>query len=735
MRLLSKPQGALLLPLLVHVSLAINLCHVHFYSADNNLESFLVSDLESMLNNLGFMSKEGYQFHLLLDRHSNYSGSVLGSSYNADGSIRTQEVTGAMQYELIGGKLTASGIFQGDEVNMDDLNIMKDFLNDVLPKCQLAGADTYFLQLSSHGGGFLGFGGDEGLPSRRRLGQSNADLVEAIGAALDAHGIAQLDLIGFDACLMASVATMRAYKHVARYLLASEATIPGHGWAFEEHSPDYSSVVEMAKMIIDSYVSSLQGYATHRAPKVLALLDLRKYDAFEAKLTVFLDALTAQVKTGDISVIRAINRALLGSVRFEGSQDTTDHLMRMTKSSTDLGSFLANFAERCPSAQANSDISASLFELQSAYEELVLYFRFGEGSPEGATGVHVILPTRKDALDNIANLYESIDAHMQYSDHVPASLKSFTDVFYSRDLAVKDVEAACVETSSTTLGAESECLLHHSAIELNASDLEEAECFFYPRGSLLTAAAISTCDPGSYVFQATLSSEVMGVSFSEVWVGSVLSHYLYPKFVDGDLVSSSFSGAAFFMGDTFVSAFQRSTSYMWTVIVYWFAPGGPEPVVDEQWRLLNSNAYNAYFGYLDVADLQGSAYMGDLQVHYMDSMASISPSTGGKIVPMYLTMDGLFVAAVVDWDEATPSQITAMPLQALGPHLASAPHHYFGVDTFESQPTACAAEVVYYPLWTAETEAQDVSASVDGRAFLVPQLLAGAVVAVSFMGL
>ena len=91
-----------------------------------------------------------------------------------------------------------------------------------------------FLQLfNSHGSGYRGFGKDatEG-DGRRFLGtQSNQSVRNAIQGALASvsGGPEKLDVVGFDACLMQDFSALGSYSSVAKYFLASEDVVPGHG--------------------------------------------------------------------------------------------------------------------------------------------------------------------------------------------------------------------------------------------------------------------------------------------------------------------------------------------------------------------------------------------------------------------------------------------------------------------------------------------------------------------------
>lgn len=116
------------------------------------------------------------------------------------------------------------------EQDSDSPTVLLAFLEKALTDCVAKGATEYFLAFSSHGGGFAGFGGDS-HERRRRLIQSNTSIRDAIQTALSNVPGApeQLDVLGFDACLMQAMGAIDDFMGVAKYFLASEATEPGHG--------------------------------------------------------------------------------------------------------------------------------------------------------------------------------------------------------------------------------------------------------------------------------------------------------------------------------------------------------------------------------------------------------------------------------------------------------------------------------------------------------------------------
>src|SRR5690606_34862583 len=91
-------------------------------------------------------------------------------------------------------------------------------------------AEHYALVISDHGASWPGIGPDDSSPGDGVL--DLPDLYAGIAAGLDGAdaGVDKLDLLGFDACLMATYEVASTLAPVARRLLASQELEPGHGW-------------------------------------------------------------------------------------------------------------------------------------------------------------------------------------------------------------------------------------------------------------------------------------------------------------------------------------------------------------------------------------------------------------------------------------------------------------------------------------------------------------------------
>lgn len=138
-------------------------------------------------------------------------------------------------------------------------------------------ANRNFLILWDHGGGSIsGYGYDE---KNKSAGSMN---LKGLSEALSNAGT-EFDMIGFDACLMATLETGLTMANYGDYLVASEETEPGLGWYYTDWLTALSkntsmSTLEVGKKIADDFVSacarSCPGQKT-----TLSVVDLAELEA------------------------------------------------------------------------------------------------------------------------------------------------------------------------------------------------------------------------------------------------------------------------------------------------------------------------------------------------------------------------------------------------------------------------------------------------------------------------
>ncbi|NMQ05771.1 hypothetical protein E4Q08_11080 [Candidatus Accumulibacter phosphatis] len=195
-----------------------------------------------------------------------------------------------------------------------------------------APASHYALVMWDHGGGSIGgFNldneGNEDAQSATRLYTS--ELASAL-STLEASGIHNVDLIAFDACLMANVEVGYALRSHTDVLVASEEVVNGNGFdytqAFSTLGIDsQASASTLAAGLVDSFQQQNQG----RPEDTLAALDAGKFDSFVGRLKAFCDGAVALTDSANWN---AIYQARAASTHFQDP------------SYCDLGQFLQNVA-------------------------------------------------------------------------------------------------------------------------------------------------------------------------------------------------------------------------------------------------------------------------------------------------------------------------------------------------------------------------------------------------------
>lgn len=208
---------------------------VMIYMCGTDLESksgMATADLEEMVN-----ATLGSNINVVLETGgaSNWQNQIIKSNTN-------------QRFLVMQGGLKTLDAKVGKR-SMVDPDTLADFIQF---SASAYPADRYMLILWDHGGGSLtAYGYDELFP-----GDSMS--LDEINTALKKGGV-KFDMIGFDACLMATLETALVAEQYGDYLIASEAVEPGTGWYYTNwlsalsNDPAMDSL-DVGKAIIDDYV-------------------------------------------------------------------------------------------------------------------------------------------------------------------------------------------------------------------------------------------------------------------------------------------------------------------------------------------------------------------------------------------------------------------------------------------------------------------------------------------------
>lgn len=179
--------------------------------------------------------------------------------------------TRSQRYVVKDGELVL--LSSSDDANMGSAASLTDFLvwgqNNYL-------AERNMLILWDHGGGST-----KGVCFDENHSFDALTLSELRTAFKNAGLYQKFDVVGFDACLMASVETAAIVRDYADYMVASEEIVPGGGWDYKAIAESFSNKndpIEIGKDICDSFIEK-SASDSHAAFTTLSLIDLSKIDS------------------------------------------------------------------------------------------------------------------------------------------------------------------------------------------------------------------------------------------------------------------------------------------------------------------------------------------------------------------------------------------------------------------------------------------------------------------------
>ena len=225
--------------------------------------------------------------------------------------------------------------------SMGDPQTLVDFLsycNDNYP------AERQALILWDHGGGSLvGMLSDENYPGEILS-------LPGLGAALEACPAASgmYEIVGFDACLMATIDMVSVLNGHARYMVASEELEPGIGWDYAGlfsalAQNTNQSGAELGRAICDTYYEDCRKYSVEKTT-TLSVIDLTlALPLLEAYDAVGKEALLAGCEQRE-TYFSAFGRAGNKSQNYGGGGDGKGSPYDMI----DLGDLVINSADLLP---------------------------------------------------------------------------------------------------------------------------------------------------------------------------------------------------------------------------------------------------------------------------------------------------------------------------------------------------------------------------------------------------
>ncbi len=301
-----------------------------------------------------------------------------GGNYSSDGVLGLDPWEGAKVLDIADGG--AQVVDDMGETNTGDPAVLAAFLADGI---RAHPAENYALVISDHGASWPGVGGDESADNDML---DLAEIRTAIADGLADAGIDKLDLLGFDACLMATYEVASSVAPLADRLVASAELEPGHGWDYRSlqvlADDPSTSADDLGAALIDSYREQAVAEGTD-AEITLSLLDLGAVPALDDAVAEF----GAELADGGVEVAPTVGREQADVLAFGRSPDPVENTHMV-----DLGLFAQGIGEQAPELEP---ATAALGEALGA----VVRGTVDGASTRGATGLSIYFPAQQAFYD------------------------------------------------------------------------------------------------------------------------------------------------------------------------------------------------------------------------------------------------------------------------------------------------------------------------------------------------
>lgn len=282
--------------------------------------------------------------------------------------------------------------------NMGDKQALYDFIDWAVDRHP---ADRYILVLWDHGGASGGVCYDETADyDSLTIHEVNDALYEYAERNTSFH----LDIIGFDACLMATYEMAAHMAGYADYMVASEELEPGLGWNYEgwlgalAADPDMDSG-DIAVAIADAF---MEACLNNNPNDYLSqsVINLRAIPSLKNQLETYAAYLTDALENGQMPTISRLRQRMYAFGKFsDASSDQVDFM-----------AFLDATRQFAPNMAS---------QLESTYRHCI-YYCVGTDMFDYLTGMSLFLPgdTVSDFIDTFKTHYDCGENYPNYSQFV-----------------------------------------------------------------------------------------------------------------------------------------------------------------------------------------------------------------------------------------------------------------------------------------------------------------------------
>jgi len=325
------------------------------------------------------------------------------------------------------------------EVNMGDPQVLVDFFVWGMENYP---AENYAIVFWDHGGGWRGICWDETVPGSDTYDMLNlTEIGDALEGIYLARGGERIELVGFDACLMAQVEVQYEIMEFGSVSCASGFNEPGDGWPYLEvlqplverptmNEYDFGTII--ADAYVESYTDSDED--PQDALKItMTAFDLRKMGQLIITLDKFSEELASAGPAGGLNYLTQIYVARKNCNSYDGFNifiyDLTGYPLY------DIHDFTLELERLIPSAiQRNSKILGLCKDVRDALEDVQVHARVAPFYEGEAWGMSMYFPNKEEKLLQARQLPTAYDLRYEEVSYVQEHIwDDFLHAFYGID--------------------------------------------------------------------------------------------------------------------------------------------------------------------------------------------------------------------------------------------------------------------------------------------------------------
>ena len=377
-----------------------------YMAADNDLESFALKDITEM-EFAG--STQDIRTIVQIDRSDEYDTS-------------DDDWTGARRYFITEGfDIGIESELVGDvgETNTGDPQTLVDFVTwaiDTYP------SEHYALVIWNHGGSWFGAATDD---SHEGDELTLGEIDDALTQIREQSGRDQLELVGFDACLMGALEVYQTLAPHAQYAIASPELVPGNGWdytaiLFDLQDNPAMETGQVGQSIVDGFMTFYTDQVSNYDVFSMSLINLQNANILNDELQAFADL----VGTDSERALEVIRQARADTF-VHGGFDDPQYID--VWAAVDLVQLMDAIA-RNPSYP---ELARAAQSIVNASREFVVYHR-GSGPFAETGGLSVYFPRN-------VNLYQNRNRASLYEAETPEQMqvwRGFLNTYYDTAVAI-----------------------------------------------------------------------------------------------------------------------------------------------------------------------------------------------------------------------------------------------------------------------------------------------------------